>query len=104
MSFAFIQDVPANEEIHQQIRAQLGDAAPDGLVAHIVYRAEGCLRFVDVWETEESWRAFHDEALRPAVESVLGSFGMVPDDASVVREQLELVDVWVPTASPVAAG
>ena len=103
MSFAFIQDVPANEEIHRQIREQLGDVPPQGLIAHIVFRREGGLRFVDVWETEQSWRSFHDTTLRPAVESVLRSSGMVPDESNVVREEIDVVEAWVPGRSPVVS-
>ena len=40
MSYAFIQDVPANEGIYGQIRAKLGEVAPAGLVVHLVLKRE----------------------------------------------------------------
>ena len=48
--YAFIQDVPANEEIYAKIQAELGDVAPAGLIAHLVVRRPDGLRYIDVWQ------------------------------------------------------
>lgn len=93
MAYAFIQDVPANEEIYGKIRALLPDDPP-GLVAHIVIKHEGGLRYVDVWDTEAEWETFRDAHVEPAVDTVLASFG-IPHDHSLVRtESVEVIDVW----------
>jgi hypothetical protein len=55
MSFAFTQDVPIDAAFYGRITAGLGDATPDGLVVHLaVERAEGGLRYLDVWESRST--------------------------------------------------
>lgn len=95
MSYAFIQDVPADEAIYRQIRALLPAEAPAGLIAHVVVRRDAGLRYVDVWETEAQWRRFQEEHVEPAVSQVLGALG-IPHDHSMVRvEEIDVVDVWL---------
>ena len=65
MTYAFIQDVPANEEMYAEIRARLADRGPGGLIAHVVIEREAGLRYVDVWETEADWDRFRDERSSP---------------------------------------
>ena len=52
MTYAFIQDVPADREMYAKIRAKLPTAAPAGLITHVVIEQESGLRYVDVWATE----------------------------------------------------
>jgi hypothetical protein len=96
MPYAFIQDVPANEEIYAEVRARLGDEPPKGLVAHLVLPNEGGgLRYVDVWDTAEDWERFRDEQVEPVVSDVLAARG-IPHDHSLVRfEEVRVVDVWL---------
>lgn len=98
MPYGFVQDVPANEEIYGQIRAQLGDAPPPGLIAHVVFKHENGLRHVNVWESEQAWQTFHDETLWPAISSVLAAHGLRPDPSQVVRETVDVIDAWVQAA------
>jgi hypothetical protein len=93
MPYAFVQDVPANEEIYEKIRALLPTDAP-GLIAHVaIKRAEG-LRYVDVWDSEADWERFRIEHAEPAVDQVLASYG-IPHDHSLVRtEVIDVIDVW----------
>jgi hypothetical protein len=93
MSYAFIQDVPANEEIYGKIRALLPAAAP-GLQVHIVIKREGGLRYVDVWDDEASWLAFRDAHVEPAVQQVLASYGIPHDHSMVTTERVDVIDVW----------
>jgi hypothetical protein len=104
MSYAFIQDVPADEEIYRQVAATFGDARPAGLVAHIVMKRETGLRMVDVWESEQAWQTFHDETLWPALSSVLAGVGVQPDPTHMVREAVDVIDVWVPRPARAPAG
>jgi hypothetical protein len=104
MSYAFIQDVPANEEIYRQVSSRLGEASPAGLVAHIVMRRDDGLRMVEVWESEQAWQTFHDEMLWPALSAVLAGVGVQPDPTQAVREAVDVVDVWVPGPAQVPAG
>jgi hypothetical protein len=94
MSYAFIQDVPANEEIYGKIRAMLPKDAP-GLQAHIAIKRDGRLRYVDVWDDESSWIAFRDTHVEPAVGHVLASYGIPHDHAMVKTEPVDVIDVWL---------
>ncbi len=93
MPYAFIQDVPANEEIYDKIRALLPTDAP-GLVVHVaIKRAEG-LRYVDVWDSEADWERFRVEHVEPVVEQVLASYGIPHDHSLVTTEVVDVIDVW----------
>src|SRR5438128_936824 len=86
--FGVIQDVPANAEMHGMIIAKIGRTAPTGLISHIaIERAEGGLRYVDVWETENDWRTWMDAVVEPAVGEILEGFGL-PHDHSLVHTEV----------------
>lgn len=93
MSYAFIQDVPANEEIYGEVRALLPQAAP-GLQVHVAIKVDGGLRYVDVWDDEASWLAFRDAHVEPTVDQVLGSYGIPHDHSMVTTEPIDVIDVW----------
>ncbi len=95
MTYAFIQDVPADQHMYRQIRAKLGDETPKGLLAHLAVTRENGLRYIDVWDTKSDWERFHEERLEPAVGEVLASLG-IPVDRSLVKfEEIEVIDTWV---------
>jgi hypothetical protein len=93
MTYAFVQDVPANEEIYGKVRALLPEDAP-GLRAHIVIKQDNGLRYVDVWDDEASWLAFRDAHVEPAVDQVLASYGIPHDHSIVTTEPIEVIDLW----------
>jgi hypothetical protein len=93
MPYAFIQDVPANEEMYAKVRALLPSEAP-GLVAHVVIKREGGLRYVDVWASEAAWEQFRVAHVEPAVDEVLASYGIPHDHSLVTTEAVEVIDVW----------
>jgi hypothetical protein len=97
MSFALLYDVPADEEMYRQVKAAIGDEQPTGLVAHLVVHADGGLRHIGVWDSQEDWQRFHDERVEPAVHAVLSAAGFthMPPDPPV--QELKLVDVWIGT-------
>ena len=96
MPYAFIQDVPADEQMYGEIRARLGDAPPKGLISHVaVPHDDGGLRYLDVWDTAADWERFRDEVVEPIVGEVLAAHGL-PHDHSLVRfEELRPIDVRV---------
>ena len=96
MPYAFIQDVPADEQMYAEVRARLGDAAPKGLISHVVVPGEGGgLRYIDLWDSAEDWERFRKGQVEPVVGEVLAAHGL-PLDPSLVRfEELRLVDAWV---------
>ncbi len=95
MSYAFIQDVPANAEIYRLIKDRLGETPPPGMIAHLAIVRDGGLRYVDVWETEEAWVDFRDRCVEPAVKAVLDGFGIPHDHTMVVFEPIEVIDAWL---------
>ena len=103
MPYAFVQDVPANQEMYDKVRALLPAEAP-GLIAHVAIVRENGLRYIDVWESEVAWDRFRDEHVEPAVTTVLASYGLPHDHSQVTLEPVDLVDVWLGErrASPAA--
>ena len=72
MTFAFTQDVPIDATFYTRITDGLGEAPPEGLVVHLaIERAEGGLRYIDVWESEAHWDRFVEERLHPVVHGLL---------------------------------
>lgn len=98
MPYAFIQDVPADENIYGQIKELLPTDPPEGLVVHIAIKREGGLRYIDVWETESAWEQFRKEQLEPAVDKVLAGFGIPHTHDDVSFEMLDVIDVWMGNA------
>jgi len=94
MSYAFTQDVPIPWAVYQQIRANLGDGAPEGLVVHVVIETEKGLRYVDVWESEQAFRTFVETRLHPAVATALAHAGVSrrPEPQS---HPISVREVWI---------
>lgn len=97
MSYAFHYDVPADEQVYQQIKTAIGDERPKGLVAHLVLEVEGGLRHIDVWDSQDDWERFHDERVEPAVHAVLSAAGFTEMPPEPPVHELKLVDVWLGT-------
>ena len=62
MTYAFSYEVPINADIYARIRTGIGEERAPGLIAHLAYRTEQGLRYVDVWETKDDWRPFSTTA------------------------------------------
>lgn len=66
--YAFIQDVPINEDLYAQIRANLGSEPLPGLLVHLVVRRDdGLVRYIDVWESKEACNETFEKRIHPAV-------------------------------------
>ena len=94
MPYAFYFDVPATDELYGEIRAELPERSPDGLLLHLVTRAAQGLRYIDVWDTREQWEAARDSILEPAVDRVLTRHGLPHDESLTHFEELDVVDLW----------
>jgi len=99
MTYAFIQDVPADEAMYEQVRTLIGAEVPKGLVSHVVLRRERGLRYIDVWESQADWEQFRDERAEPAVGKVLASLGLPHDHSMVTFEEIDVIDTWLGTTS-----
>jgi len=98
MTYAFIQDVPANAEIYAKIRAELGEVPPPGLIAHVVIRQPNGLRYVDVWTDQHAWETFREEHVEPAVSRVLAGSGLPHDHSQVHVEEIDVLHTWLGAA------
>lgn len=95
MTYAFTQDVPIDATFYSRIVEGVGDVPPAGLVVHLaIERAEGGLRYIDVWESRDDCERFVEERLHPVVHGLLSEvFG---DDLPPEPEQvpLRVVHAW----------
>ena len=98
MVYAFTYEVPINSEIYGEITAALGDERAPGFIAHIAYRTGSGLRYLDVWNSEDEYKAFVVDRLHPAVHGVLSEkLGFVPPEPPVTV--LDVVHVWTAEAN-----
>ena len=87
--YAFVQDVPIGADIYWRIVDGMGDDAVPGQLLHLcVRRADGGLRYIDVWESRDACDKAFDERIHPAVGAALG--GARPA-SEPIREELEIL-------------
>ena len=73
MVYAYIQDVPIGEDLYRRIIDELGPEPLAGSLLHLCVReADGRLRYIDVWESEEACERAFDERIHPAVDAAFG--------------------------------
>jgi hypothetical protein len=71
--YAYVQDVPIDEHLYQRIIDRLGPRPLAGNLLHLcVRRADGGLRYIDVWDSEEACARAFDERIHPAVDAAFG--------------------------------
>src|SRR3569623_1658473 len=67
LMYAFMQDVPINDELYAKIRANLGaEPLPGLLFPFVVRREDGLLRYIDVWESAEACGQTFEKRIHPA--------------------------------------
>lgn len=92
--YAWTQEIPINMDIYRQIRTELGEEVPPGLVVHVVSVTENGLRYLDVWESEGSCNQFVEERLHPAIGRVFARAHFQPPAAEPPRETVDVHEVW----------
>ena len=93
MTYAFTYDVPIDRDTYARIKEGIGPARPPGMIAHLAYRTETGLRYVDLWQTKDDWERFQDERLHPVVHALLKEMlGFVPPEPALTV--LDMVDIW----------
>ena len=55
MTYAFTYEVPITAEIYARIKDGIGPQRPAGLIAHLAYRTQTGLRYVEVWQAKDDW-------------------------------------------------
>ena len=94
MAYAFTQDVPIDAEVYRQIKAELGQAVPPGLIVHVVTRTERGLRYLDIWDSQADWERFREEQVHPALERVFARIGFQRPAGEPPMQALDVVEVW----------
>jgi hypothetical protein len=88
MVYAFIQDVPLDHARYRRVMEELGPEPLAGQILHLcIRRADGGLRYIDVWESEEACTRAFDDRIHAAVDTAFG--GTRPD----VEPHVQLLDV-----------
>jgi hypothetical protein len=73
MVYAYMQDVPIDEDLYRRVIAELGPEPLQGSLLHLcVRRPGGGLRYIDVWESEEDCGRAFDQRIHPAVDTAFG--------------------------------
>ena len=73
MVYAYIQDVPIGEELYRRISDEIGPEPIPGSLLHLCVRqADGQLRYIDVWESEQACTRAFEERIHPAVDAAFG--------------------------------
>jgi hypothetical protein len=71
--YAYIQDVPIGEDLYRRIIEEIGPEPFEGGLLHLCVReADGKLRYIDVWESEEACTKAFEERIHPAVNAAFG--------------------------------
>ena len=89
MTYACSYEVPADEHVYQQVKAEIGSDRPAGLVVHLVVKSDRGLRHIGVWDSEADWDRFRNERVEPAVGKVLAAAGV----SQPPRPNVEVMDV-----------
>lgn len=98
MTYAFTYDVPINTEVYARIKEGIGPEPQDGLIAHLAWRTDTGLRYVDVWQSKDDYEAFAEQRLHPVVRPLLQEMlGFVPPEPA--HTLLDFVDAWTGPAS-----
>ncbi len=95
MTYAFTQDVPITLDIYHEIKADLGEQPPEGLIVHLAQVMEdGHLRYLDVWESEAACERFTEERLHPVVGRALARHQVRVDSGEPPRQPVQVAHVW----------
>jgi hypothetical protein len=96
MPYAFTQDVPITWPVYEQIRRELGEAVPRGLIAHLVIETEKGLRYLDVWESKEQCMEFLSGRIHPILGRIMARAGIARPEREPSQDPIEVREVWAP--------
>ena len=93
MPYACFYDVPGDERMYAQVRAEIGEEQPKGLILHMVIKREDGLRHFQVWESRQEWERFQQERVAPAVAKMLAAVGVTDPPPRPEAQEMELIDI-----------
>ncbi|CAN5573380.1 MAG: hypothetical protein ACR2MC_12695 [Actinomycetota bacterium] len=97
MPYACFYDVPGDERMYAQVKAEIGKEQPKGLILHMVLKREDGLRHFEVWESRQEWERFQQERVAPAVAKMLAAVGVTEPPPRPEAQEMELVDLTTGT-------
>jgi hypothetical protein len=65
MRYALVTDIPVSWAAYEELAAAALDELPAGLIVHAAGPTDEGVRMVDVWQSEDAYRAFREERLLP---------------------------------------
>ena len=75
--FAWSQNVPIDEAAYRDVTTRMGEAKMPGLIVHLaIEEADGSLRYIDVWESEQACDEAFETVIHPAVRAILTERGI----------------------------
>ena len=100
MVYAFVQDVPIDEQQYRKVIAGLGPEPVDGCLLHMcVRREDGGLRYIDIWRSEADCARAFDDRIHDAVDAAFGGRRPSPEPTVNVLEILDLSGAFVDEAA-----
>ena len=93
MPYGCYYDVPGDERMYAQVKAEIGEEQPKGLVLHMVIKREDGLRHFEVWESRQEWERFQQERVAPAVAKMLAAVGVTEPPPRPEAQEMELIDI-----------
>lgn len=93
MPYSCFYDVPGDERMYAQVKAEIGEEQPKGLILHMVIKREDGLRHFEVWESRQEWERFQQEWVAPAVAKMLATVGVTEPPPRPEAQEMELVDL-----------
>ena len=97
MVYAYVQDVPIDEQMYRRVIAALGPEPMEGHLLHLcVRRDDGGLRYIDMWRTEADCTRAFDTRIHAAVDSAFGGHRPSPEPTVKVLEVLDVGGAFVP--------
>ena len=92
--YTWVQDVPIDRTTYGTIVEALGEETPPGLQLHVALEQEdGTLRYVDIWDDEESCERFTRERLHPTVGAALRA-AQIHVEVEPPRVETGFVHMW----------
>lgn len=73
MRYALVTDLPVSWATYEELASTLLDELPAGLIVHAAGPTDEGVRIVDVWQSENHYRVFREQQLRPLLAGRAGS-------------------------------
>lgn len=101
--FAWSQNVPIDQAAYLDVTARMGAAKMPGLLVHLaIEEADGTLRYIDVWESEQACDEAFATVIHPAVHGMLTDRG-IHVSGEPPRTPLNVIEVRYADGSAITA-